>query len=407
MAARPDYYKVLGVGKNASDEEIKKAYRRLARKYHPDRNPGDKRGRGALQGDLAGARRAVGCREAQGLRPRDRAVRRLRRRRRADLTRAPSPGGSVTSSRTCSAGRAGRTRPGGTAGTRAPQRGRDLETEVTLSFDQAVNGAQIPLAVPTSKPCPTCHGTGAKPGTTPKVCPVCHGRGVETQSQGIFSISQPCSNCGGTGTVIEDPCPTCHGTGAQRGTPAYARQHPAGVRDGQPDQAGGQGRGRTAGHSARRPLRDHARRGVPGFQASRRQPRGRGAADDPRGGSRCSGRGAHAPGIEAAAGCARDQARHRAALARGGPAQGGWQVARRHPLQVHDRRPVLALARAGGSGRAALAGDERRSAGATVRAAARWRVAKPAAAREREPWRRGERGAPRPASRFHPTAACS
>ncbi len=86
--------------------------------------------------------------------------------------------------------------------------------------------------MPTSQPCPTCNGTGAKPGTTPKVCPVCNGRGVEAQSQGIFSISQPCSNCHGSGTVIEDPCPTCGGTGAQRSVRKLRVNIPAGVRDG-------------------------------------------------------------------------------------------------------------------------------------------------------------------------------
>ena len=124
-------------------------------------------------------------------------------------------------------------RTGGTRGGRAQApRGRDLETEVQLTFEQAVNGAQVPLAVPTSQPCPTCHGTGAKPGTQPKVCPVCNGRGVESQSQGIFSMSQPCSNCGGTGTVIDDPCPTCRGSGATRSVKRLRVNIPAGVRDG-------------------------------------------------------------------------------------------------------------------------------------------------------------------------------
>ena len=124
---------------------------------------------------------------------------------------------------------------------RAAPRGRDLETEVSLSFDQAVNGSQVPLAVPTSKACPTCHGTGAKPGTSPKVCPVCDGRGVEAQSQGIFSISQPCSNCGGSGTVIEDPCPTCSGSGAQRSVRRLRVNIPAGVHDGSRVRLAGKG----------------------------------------------------------------------------------------------------------------------------------------------------------------------
>jgi molecular chaperone DnaJ len=131
---------------------------------------------------------------------------------------------------------------GGPAGVRQrPARGRDLETEVSLSFDQAVNGAQVPLAVPTSQPCPTCQGTGAKPGTTPRVCPVCDGRGMEAQSQGIFSMSQPCSNCHGSGTVIDDPCPTCQGSGAQRSVRRMRVNIPAGVRDGSRIRLAGKG----------------------------------------------------------------------------------------------------------------------------------------------------------------------
>src|SRR5262249_59004177 len=97
-----------------------------------------------------------------------------------------------------------------------PERGGDLEAQVSISFDQAIAGAQVPLQVPMQATCPTCNGTGAKPGTTPTVCPRCEGRGIETQGQGRFSISQPCSRCGGPGPVIEDPCPTCHGSGGGR-----------------------------------------------------------------------------------------------------------------------------------------------------------------------------------------------
>ena len=95
--------------------------------------------------------------------------------------------------------------------------------------------------MPTSQPCPTCNGSGAKPGTSPKVCPVCNGRGVEAQSQGIFSMSQPCSNCHGSGTVIEDPCPTCDGTGAQRSVRRLRVNIPAGVRDGSRIRLAGKG----------------------------------------------------------------------------------------------------------------------------------------------------------------------
>ncbi len=234
MADRPDYYKVLGVGKNASDEEIKKAYRRLARKYHPDRNAGDKRAEERFK-EISQAHDVLSDGD---------------KRKQYDRGTGPfggfgAPGGFDPSSFSggfgdilsnlfgqASGGAGARNSDGVRGGPPRAARGRDLETEVSLSFDQAMNGSQVPLAVPTSQPCPTCQGSGAKPGTTPKVCPVCNGRGVESQSQGIFSISQPCSNCHGSGTVIEDPCPTCGGSGAQRSVRRMKVNIPAGVRDG-------------------------------------------------------------------------------------------------------------------------------------------------------------------------------
>src|SRR4029077_2156920 len=118
----------------------------------------------------------------------------------------------------------------------------------SITFDQAISGAQIPLSVPMHDTCPTCHGTGAKPGTTPTVCPVCEGRGVEVQGQGMFSISQPCSRCGGSGTIIEDPCPTCHGAGAVRTVKRLRVNIPAGVRDGSRIRLAGKGEpGRRGG----------------------------------------------------------------------------------------------------------------------------------------------------------------
>jgi molecular chaperone DnaJ len=241
MPERADYYKILGVGKNASDEEIKKAYRRLARKYHPDQNGGDKKAEERFK-EISQAHDVLSDPE---------------KRKAYDRGSSPFGGfaggtggfdpGSFTGGfgdilSNLFGGAGGGPRGGaGEARARAPQRGRDLETEVSLTFDQAVEGAQIPLSVPTSKPCTTCHGTGAKPGTSPKVCPVCEGRGVESQSQGIFSISQPCSNCGGTGTIIEDPCPTCAGSGALRSTRKLRVNIPAGVRDGSRIRLAGKG----------------------------------------------------------------------------------------------------------------------------------------------------------------------
>src|SRR5918994_1398816 len=227
MPTATDPYKALGVDKKASDEEIKKAYRRLARQYHPDRNPGDE----------AAEERFKDVQEAYSVLSDP------------EKRKAYDSGGGVFGAgggfdpgafRTGGGfggfgdilsdlfgGGPGR---GGTA--RAPERGRDLETEVHISFDQAMEGAQVPVAVPLSAPCPTCRGTGARPGTSPTVCTRCHGRGVEAESQGLFSISQPCRQCGGTGTEIKDPCPTCHGSGQTRQVKRYAVNIPAGVRDG-------------------------------------------------------------------------------------------------------------------------------------------------------------------------------
>jgi molecular chaperone DnaJ len=242
MAGRPDYYKILGVGKNASDEEIKKAYRKLARKYHPDRNPGDKKAEERFK-EISQAHDVLADTD---------------KRKQYDRGAGPfggfsgtggfDPGsfaggvGDILSNLFGGGGPAGGTRQRG-ADTRphVPQRGRDVETEISLTFDQAVNGAQMSLSVPTSQSCPTCKGTGAKPGTSPKVCPVCEGRGVESQSQGIFSISQPCSNCHGSGAVIEDPCPTCGGSGAQRSVRKLRTNIPAGVREGSRIRLAGKG----------------------------------------------------------------------------------------------------------------------------------------------------------------------
>jgi molecular chaperone DnaJ len=245
MAARPDYYKVLGVGKNASDTEIKKAYRKLARQYHPDRNAGDKQAEERFK-EISQAHDVLSDPEKR--KAYDRGTGPF-----GNFTGGGSgaggfdPGafagsfGDIFSNIFSGGGGGGGGARGGDARARNVQRGRDLETEVSLTFDQAVNGAQVPLSIPTSQPCPTCHGTGAKPGTSPKVCPVCNGRGVENESQGIFSISVPCSRCHGAGTIIEDPCPTCGGSGAQRTIKRMRVNIPAGVRDGSRIRLAGKG----------------------------------------------------------------------------------------------------------------------------------------------------------------------
>ncbi len=251
MARNP--YDVLGVSKSASADEVKKAYRKLARQFHPDRNPGDASAeerfkevqqaydvlsdpdkrkefdRGGFNPFGAGGTGTggAGSFDVGGF---------------SDiLSDLFGPGGRVR----------GRTGGADTAnGTPRQERGRDLEAEVTITFEQAVDGTQVSLSVPTYERCGTCQGTGAKPGTSPTVCPRCQGRGVESQGQGLFSISQPCSRCQGRGTVIEDPCPTCSGEGRLRTTKRYRANIPAGVKDGSRVRLAGKGEpGRNGGQA--------------------------------------------------------------------------------------------------------------------------------------------------------------
>jgi molecular chaperone DnaJ len=246
--ARDDLYKVLGVDRKATQDEIKKAHRKLVRQHHPDRNPGDAAAerrfkevqaaydvlgdpekrkqydRGSLFGGAAGGAGApagggFGGFDAGGI---------------GDILNNLFGGGGGPADGTAGRGQAGARAP-------RPERGVDLETEVAISFEQAMHGTQVSLTVPTSQTCATCRGTGAKPGTSPKVCPRCQGRGIESQGQGLFSISQPCSRCHGAGTVIEDPCPTCHGSGATRTLRKYRVNIPAGVKDGSRVRVGGKG----------------------------------------------------------------------------------------------------------------------------------------------------------------------
>ncbi len=225
-----ELYKTLGVSKKASEEEIKKAYRKLAREYHPDRNPGDAAAEEKFK-EVQGAYDTLSDPE---------------KRKEYDSGgmfagfgggQGPfGPGGGAQGG--FGAGDFGDifssifNRGGGGRAQRQQIRGRDLETEVQLTFDQAVNGAQISVTVPKSGRCQTCHGSGAKPGTAPVTCPRCEGRGIDAQSQGFFSISQPCPQCGGAGQVIEEPCPTCGGSGLTQQTKRYKVNVPAGVKNG-------------------------------------------------------------------------------------------------------------------------------------------------------------------------------
>jgi molecular chaperone DnaJ len=236
-----DFYEVLGVSRKAGDDEIKKAYRKLARENHPDRNPDDPKAEERFK-EIQQAYDALSDPE---------------KRREYDAGGAFFGGGQGGFGGGGFPGGGGGgggfaadfgdifsslfDRGGGPGGAQQRARGRDLETEAHLTFDQAVRGTEIKVAVPTEGPCETCGGSGAKPGTSPRTCPRCDGRGVESQGQGLFSITQPCSQCGGRGEIIEDPCPTCHGGGVTQQTKRYRVKIPAGVHDGSRIRLAGKG----------------------------------------------------------------------------------------------------------------------------------------------------------------------
>jgi molecular chaperone DnaJ len=247
-----DYYKVMGVSDTATDKEIGKAYRKLAKQYHPDANPGSE----DRFKEISAAYEVLG--EPAKRKEYD-EVRRLG----PAGNPFASPGGAGRSGATSSGFRVddlgdllgnifGRgTRPGRAGAARggsatAAQRGQDLETSLHLSFLDAVNGITTTVNVTSEAACHTCGGSGAAPGTAPVVCPVCGGRGVINDNQGLFSFSQPCQACAGTGMRVEHPCPTCQGAGVEHRARQIKVRMPAGVEDGQRIRIkarGGAGRG--------------------------------------------------------------------------------------------------------------------------------------------------------------------
>ena len=221
-------YETLGVAKNASADEIKKAYRKLARQYHPDRNPGDK----------AAEDRFKEVQTAYDL------LSDTEKRKQYDRFGAngrPGFGGAnfnfggdfdLGDLGDIFGGLFGGARGGRARQERRGVRGDDLEATVNLSFEDSLEGIETKIPVEVDAPCRECGGSGAQPGTAPVICPECNGRGVKVESQGLFGLSQPCPRCRGNGTVIEKPCPKCHGTGSERRTKRYTVRIPAGVKDG-------------------------------------------------------------------------------------------------------------------------------------------------------------------------------
>lgn len=253
-----DYYQVLGVPKNASAADIKKAYRKLAQQHHPDANPGNKDAEDRFK-EISGAYDVVGDEEKR------KSYDRVR-----DMGAAGfgGPGGGGAGGWPGGFGGPGGVRYEtadfdlgdllrgfGGAGARGrqrqqqPQRGGDLETEVGVSFDDAMTGPTVPVRFVGPAVCHTCRGTGAEPGTGPITCPACGGTGSVDVNQGLFSMERPCSECRGAGRIIEHRCPTCRGSGVERRTRMFQVKIPAGVRDGARIRLAGRGEpGPAGGH---------------------------------------------------------------------------------------------------------------------------------------------------------------
>ncbi|MBO3742062.1 molecular chaperone DnaJ [Actinoplanes flavus] len=255
-----DFYAVLGVNRSASPDEIKKAYRKLARDLHPDRNPGNKE----AEEKFKAASEAYDVLADDKKRKEYDEMRSLfgsgafRRGARggggtqfdpSDLFGGFSGGAAPGADRRFGGSGfsdifssifSGGQPPGSTA-RRGPQRGRDVETEVTLDFVQAVRGTTLPLTLRTPGACDTCRGNGAKPGTTPRACPKCHGTGLISSNQGSFSFSEPCRDCQGSGSIVDEKCPECRGTGGVTKTRSINVRFPAGVADGQRIRLSGRG----------------------------------------------------------------------------------------------------------------------------------------------------------------------
>ena len=243
MAPRSPY-EVLGVPKTAPDDEIKKAYRKLAREYHPDRNPGDTDAEERFK-DVQSAYDTL--RDPEKRRAYDSF---------GTAGRGGFPGGGAGGVRfeEFDLGDLGDLLGGmfgGGArrqGAREPIRGDDLETRVRISFEDSLDGVQVRVPVEAESVCHVCHGTGAEPGTSPIVCPQCGGRGVVSDSQGLFAFSQPCPRCQGNGAIVEKPCKNCRGSGRERATKRYAVKVPAGARSGTRIRLKGKGEaGRNGG----------------------------------------------------------------------------------------------------------------------------------------------------------------
>lgn len=262
-----DFYAELGVSSSASADEIKKSYRKLARELHPDAHPGD----------TSAEARFKAVSEAYGV------LSDPAKRKEYDEARAMFAGGGfrpgggfggfgggqpggggfdlgdLFGGAAAGSGGGGlgdilggifNRRGGASAGANRRQRGQDVETEIRIDFAESVRGATVPLRLSSPATCDTCHGSGAKPGTSPRACPTCSGAGVVTRNQGAFAFSEPCRDCRGSGRIVDNPCPECSGSGTSVKTRSITVRIPPGVEDDQRIRIASQGEPGRSGGSA-------------------------------------------------------------------------------------------------------------------------------------------------------------
>jgi molecular chaperone DnaJ len=239
-----DFYAILGVSKTASAEEIKKSYRKLARELHPDKNPGNKEAE----------ERFKSVSEAYDVLSDDKTRKEYDEARTlfaggggfrpggggfggggfggggatydfSDVFSGEDGGFGDILGNIFNRGRGGRTAP-------RARRGADLDSEITLGFDEALDGVTVPLRLSSEGACASCHGTGARSGTVPRLCPTCEGSGQVSRNAGGFAFAEPCPSCHGRGLIVDDPCPTCSGSGRGMSSRTVQARIPAGVKDG-------------------------------------------------------------------------------------------------------------------------------------------------------------------------------
>jgi len=235
--AKRDYYEVLGVPKNAGDDEIKKAYRKLAMKHHPDRNPGDKSAEEKFKEAkeayeiLSDAQKKAAYDQYghAGVDP--------------NMRGGPGPegfGGFAEAFGDIFGDIFG-ARAGGARGGRQMYRGADLSYAMEITLEEAAAGKEAQIRIPSWDECGACHGSGAKPGTSASACATCHGQGVVQMRQGFFSVQQTCPHCHGSGKIIKEPCPSCHGQGKLKRQKTLEVKIPPGIDSGMRIRSAGNG----------------------------------------------------------------------------------------------------------------------------------------------------------------------